>query len=107
MGAFAGGHNYGVHAMCSFDADAAAAAFRNQRGFASFVRNGAGDYTLTLSDGIIQNQACIQCTTNSGTVAASDAQWVTATTIRVKTATDAGAATDMDFSIQVFDLGPN
>ncbi len=107
MSNFAGVSSYGLHAACSFDADAAAAAFRNQRGFTSFVRNGAGDYTLTMTDGIGQAQAAIQATTNAGAASIIDAQWVTATTLRIRTTTSGAVATDLDFSIAVFDLGPN
>lgn len=97
----------GLHAACSFDADAAAAAFRNQRGFSSLLRNGAGDYTLTMTDGIAQAQAVIQATTNGGAAAMIDAQWATATTIRVRTMSNAAMAADIDFSIAVFDTGAN
>lgn len=105
MSNYAGQGNYGLHGIVNFDADAAAAAFRTQRGFSSFVRNGAGDYTLTLTDGIGQSQAVITASTNGGAGAMIDAQWVTATTIRVRTLSSAAMAADIDFSMVVHDAG--
>lgn len=97
----------GLHAACSFDADAAAAAFRNQRGFSSLLRNGAGDYTLTMTEGIAQAQAVIQATTNGGAAAMIDAQWVTATTVRIRTMDNAAMAADVDFCLSIWDTGAN
>jgi hypothetical protein len=110
MSNYAGQASYGLHAVCNFDADAAAPVFRNQRGFtgaAGVTRNGAGDYTLTLSDGIAQAQSCIVANTNAGAASIIDAQWVTATTIRIRTTTSGAVATDLDFSVVIHDMGPN
>lgn len=96
----------GLEAICNFDADAAAAAFRSQRGFASFVRNGAGDYTFTLSRGIAQEQFVAHCTLNSGAAGMADVAWVTATTCRVKTLDSAAMAADKDFMLTIAEIGP-
>lgn len=106
MGNYAGQTNYGLHACCTFDADAAAAAFRVNRGFAAaFVRNGAGDYSLALVEGIGQNQAALVASSNGGAAAMIDVIWVDATHVRVRTMSNAAMAADIDFSLVIHDMG--
>ena len=103
----------GATAMCSFNADAAAAAFFVQRGFANpgFLRNGAGDYTLTLQDGVnSQTQAVVLQGIQNATPGALAVEFLTTTTIRVRTfsltAVPAIAAADLDFWLAIFEIGP-
>ena len=102
----------GLNAFASFNADAAAAAFFVQRGFASFVRNGVGDYTFTLSNGVdMTNQGVVSATPNNNAPAAIAVEVLTTTTFRVRTfsltTVPAVAAADIDFWLQVFESGPN
>lgn len=101
----------GLNAFCSFNADAAAAAFLVQRGFASFVRNGVGDYTFTLSTGVdMSTQGNVSVSINNNAFAAAAVEVLTTTTFRVRTCTmtavPAVAAADVDFWITVFETGP-
>lgn len=99
----------GARAVCNFDADAAAPAFRQQRGFtgaAGITRNGAGDYTLTLTEEIGAN-AMLFATTNAGAGAMIDAVRASATTVRVRSLSSAAMAADNDFCLMILELGPN
>lgn len=98
----------GFTAFCSFNADAAAAAFFVQRGFTSFVRNGVGDYTLTLTDGVnSQTQGMVHGTVQNNAAAMIGVEFLTTTTLRVRTLTSAAAAADIDFWLFVMESGPN
>lgn len=102
----------GLNAFCSFNADAAAAAFFVQRGFASFVRNGVGDYTFTLSTGVdMTNQGVVGITLGGAIPGGCSVEVLTTTTFRVRTfsltVVPAVAAADIDFWVQVFETGPN
>lgn len=99
---------YGMVAQCNFDADAAAAAFRTQRGFlAAFTRNGAGDYSLTFDSA--QDVANLVIT--NGLLGAAPGmiavELVSSTVIRVRTLSSAAMAADIDFTLQVAKNGPN
>jgi len=100
----------GTNAFCSFNADAAAPAFFVQRGFANpgFVRNGLGDYTLTLTDGVqMSTQGIVQATCQNNASAMIAVEVLTTTTLRVRTLTSAAAAADIDFWLEVKETGPN
>lgn len=99
----------GFNAFCSFNADAAAAAFFVQRGFTSpgFLRNGVGDYTFTLSDGVnMQTQGVVLGALQNATAGMMAVEVLTTTTFRVRTLNSAAAATDIDFWITVYEAGP-
>jgi hypothetical protein len=99
----------GLAGFCSFNADAAAAAFFVQRGFANpgFVRNGVGDYTLTLQDGVnSQTQGVVTCGLQSAASGMISVEFLTTTTLRVRTFTGANAAADIDFWLSVQEAGP-
>jgi hypothetical protein len=100
---------YGLHAICTFAGGAGGGAFLRGRGFnvAVFVRNGAGDYTLTLTDAIDTTgaQHGFSATGSDGAVSQIDVAILTATTIRVKTGAGAQVLTDMTFTLLVHDLG--
>lgn len=107
-------HNvYGTLAACSFDA-AAAPAFFVQRGFANpgFLRNGAGDYTMTLQDGAnLQTEAIVKCGLGGAVGNAMVAvEVLTTTTMRVRSFVSGGAgadvATDIDFWLEVEKISP-
>lgn len=101
---------YGLHASCSFAGGAGGGAFLRQRGFAAgFVRNGAGDYTLQLTDAIDATgaQHVPIATTQAGAAAAIDVQIVDATHIRVRTSTGAQVAADIQFGLMIIDQGVN
>jgi hypothetical protein len=106
----------GFNAFCSFNADAGAPAFFTQRGFANpgFTRNGAGDYTLTLQDGVnTQTQGVVLMGVQNNAPALISVEFLTTTTLRVRTlsATTATppvlAAADVDFWLMVMEAGPN
>lgn len=109
------GNVMGYHAACSFNADAAAAAFFRQRGFSSFVRNGAGDYSLTMTSALdlAGGDGVVSAGVNSNAAAAIGVEVVSATVLRVRTISitvgaDADtAAADIDFWLMVTPLGPN
>lgn len=104
---------YGMHAAGSLDA-AAGAAWFVQRGFANpgFLRNGAGDYTLTLQDGAnLQTEAIVKVGLGGAIGNAMvAAEVLTTTTLRVRTFTSGGAgadvAADVDFWIEVQKIAP-
>jgi hypothetical protein len=84
-------------------------AFLRNRGFVSFVRNGAGDYSFLLSDAIdiTNTQYPIFGSCGSGLATGSniDCAIVDATHIRVRTQILA-VPTDMVFQVMIHDLGP-
>jgi len=106
-----------LQAACAFDADAAAPAFFSQTGFSGFVRNGAGDYTLTLDRPYVSaSRAPVILASLSGpqSLAASNkisAFFASANTIRVNTLQSnesvdpvTGALADVDFNLLVVAL---
>lgn len=104
---------YGTLAAGSLDA-AVGAAWFVQRGFANpgFLRNGAGDYTLTLQDGAnLQTEAIVKCGLG-GAIGNSmvAVEVLTTTTMRVRSFTSGGAgadvAADIDFWIEVQKIAP-
>lgn len=104
------GLTYGLHAICTFTGVGGVGAFLRNRGFVSFVRNGAGDYSFLLSDAVdtTNTQYAYFGTTGGGVAGNSiDVAVVDATHIRCRTAV-AGAPpvlTDMIFQVMVHDLG--
>lgn len=103
---------YGWHAAASVLGAGGGGTYDRQRGFtgnAGITRNGAGDYTLTLSDAIDTTPAqhMLIGSTADGAAAAIDAVIATATTIRCRTSAGAQVATDMRFAVLVWDFGPN
>ena len=103
----------GILAMANVDGVAAAPVYLNQRGFAStaITDNGAGDYTLTLDASSAiktdMTDAVIVCS-GLGTVATEFiVEVASATTLRVRCTSNAGALTDTKFSILVLSIGPN
>lgn len=79
-------------------------------GVTNVVRNGAGDYTLTLAADNAADAAGSQVllTVENAAVAASAIERPSDTTIRVRTSTDAGVATDMPFCVALLRLpGPS
>jgi len=103
----------GIIAMATVDGVAGAPVYLNQRGFSSaaIVDNGAGDYTLTLDASnaikVDMSDALVICT-GIGTVATEFVvEYASATTLRVRCTSNAGALTDTKFSILVLPIGPN
>lgn len=99
----------GFNAFCSFNADVAPAFFV-QRGFANpgFTRNGAGDYTLILQDGVnMQTQGVVLHGMQNATAGMMAVEVLTTTTLRVRTLNSAGVATDIDFWLVILEAGPN
>lgn len=99
----------GVRAACSFNA--ATPAFFIQRGFQTFVKNGVGDYTFTLSQGGVnmQTQGVVQATVQAAVGAyIITANPISATQLRV-TITDADGITaiDTNFWLTIWEIGPN
>lgn len=95
---------------CSFDADAAAPKFFGQRGFANpgFTRNGVGDYTLVLQDGVnIQTQGVCTHGLQANAPGMMAVEFLTTTTLRVRTLNSAAAAADLDFWLAIQEMGPN
>jgi hypothetical protein len=104
------GNVLGYAAFCSFNTDAVTPAFFVQRGFANpgFVRNGTGDYTLTLEDGVnMQTQGVVLMGLQNSTAGMIAVEVLTTTTLRVRTLNSAAAATDIDFWLTVMESGPN
>lgn len=77
--------------------------FALNRGFSpTITRNGAGDYTLTIeTEGLTAADCQVLCTVSGATPAVVAVERASATTIRVRTVTDAGVATDFGYSIFV------
>lgn len=94
----------GLQAAVAFNADVAPTYLRNV-GFAApatIVRTGAGDYTLTLNEGInLQTEAQVQATIIGATPGMIAVEVLTTTTARIRTLNAAGAATDLDFWLRV------
>ena len=81
--------------------------FTLNKGFTGVVRNGAGDYTLTLQDGLaIATEGAIAIQPISALFVAASVELVTAATIRVRTFDAAGAALESNFSVMIQDVGP-
>ena len=82
--------------------------FTLNRGFVSPpVRNGAGDYTLTLQEGITLNEAQPEVQPLSALFVSASVELVTPTTLRVRTFDAAGAALESNFAIRVLNVGPS
>jgi hypothetical protein len=104
------GQIMGIIAACSFNADPATPGYNVQRGFANpgFVRNGAGDYTLTLQDGVnTQTQGVVTGALQGNAPGMLAVEFLSTTTVRVRTLNSAGAAADLDFWLSVQEIGPN
>jgi len=89
---------------CSFNADASPTFFLNRGFSATIVRTGAGDYTLTIADGQgvnLQTGAMVNATIQGATPGMISAEPLTTTTVRIRTLNAAGAATDLDFWLEV------
>ena len=72
------------------------------RGFAAAItRNGVGDYTLTLDQGIDSTQSSIHVTPRESPGAIVSAVHVSDTDKRIRTFNAAGAAVDIDFDVLV------
>lgn len=71
------------------------------RGIASGVRNGAGDWTITMSAAVDVNRINVQVTPAGSTAVEVAAEVASSTTIRVRAVNNAAAATDVDFFIAV------
>lgn len=88
----------------SVDGGAAPVFFLN-RGFVDAItRNGAGDYTLTISTGQgcdLQTGALVTLTVGGATPLISSVEVLTTTTFRCRFETNAGVATDTDFWVSV------
>ncbi len=107
----------GTKACAWVDSDAAAPTYRRSRGFAvgtAIVRNGAGDYTLTLSDALdtaATGDVLLSGGCNHNAFAALAIELASATTLRTRTAVltavPAVTATDLDFWIKIEEMGPN
>ena len=97
----------GIAALASFDADAVAPKFFNQRGFSGFVRNGAGDYSLTLAQ---PENMSTDAIVKAGVGGVGDTtiacEVVSTSVVRVRTFTN-NVAADVDFWIEIGLIGPN
>lgn len=94
----------GTFAAASFDADAAAPAFRFQRGFANpgFVRSALGVYTFTLLDGVnLATEAVVKAGVNQNASGMIAVEVISTTSFAVRTFTGANAAADIDFWVEV------
>lgn len=103
------GNVYGNFAIASYDADAAAPAFRRQRGFNNTaVRNGAGDYSLTTQEACdFANEAIVKTGILAATAGMIGVEAVSTTVLRVRSLDSAAMAADRDFWIEVTKIGPN
>lgn len=104
----------GWQALAFVDSDAVTPVYRRQRGFAStaITRNGAGDYTLTLSDAVdAAADLLLQLTVQNNALAFGAIDVPTATTLRTRTASatavPAITAADLDYFVFVGNFGPN
>jgi hypothetical protein len=107
----------GVKAQAFIDSDGVTPVYFRQRGFAggtAIVRNGAGDYTLTLSEPLdvgANPDRMIQLTVAGGALHGGSVEVASATTLRIRTYTVTAAPTvaaaDLDFYITVGEIGPN
>ena len=89
------------HAMCAVDAGAVPAYVFN-RGFAAAItRNGAGDYSLTLDQGIDSTQSSIHVTPRESPGAIVTAVHTSDTSKQILLFDAAGMATDIDFDVLV------
>jgi hypothetical protein len=91
-----------IHAAANVNADAGAPAFFLNRGFTLLVRNGVGDYTLTLEQSAAFGESVVVV---SGIDVANATVLIAGrpspTTVQVLVLTHAGVAVDGDFSIVV------
>jgi len=98
---------YGVVACGNVDGDAAATAFRGQRGCVSVARSAIGAYLLTLDTGInLQTEAAVMATLQGLAGGRIAVNVVSTTTFTVSTFDAAGAAADLDFWFSVARFAP-
>lgn len=87
-------------AMCAVDAGAPPAVVFN-RGFASVTRNGAGDYTLVLDQGIDSTQCGFKVTPRQSPGAIVAVVHTSDTDKQILLFNAAGVAADVDFDVLV------
>lgn len=99
----------GYHALASVTGGNPAT-YNRQRGFAAaIVRNGAGDHTLELKEGLDLaggNGVCLGGL-NADQAGQIGIQVVDATHLRVRTMDAAGVAADLSFWLALMPIGPN
>lgn len=81
----------------------------NNRGFVGAVRNGAGDYTLELQQGLTlqgDNGGIAMLTPYGATPACYSIEQVDATHLRCRTFDAGGLALEANFGIMIQDVGP-
>lgn len=103
----------GDTALASVDADAAASAFLMNRGFSALVRNGAGDYSLTLTNAqLMTTQAVVMAQLRVATPGLISVVATSTVSLQVLTwscTVGAGAATaaaDIDFYVRITPVAP-
>lgn len=101
-------NSQGELAMCSVTVAAGVPTLTANRGFASIVDNGAGDFTLNLDNAQALNTAGnVQATCGGAIFAAITVEVVTATSIRCRTWDAAGAALDnINFWVRICPVSP-
>jgi len=99
----------GLFAIANVVNNGVAAAYNSSRGFLGPpVRNGLGDVTLTLQDGLLLNSdggGTAKVTVYGAVPLQSSVEQVDSTHLRVRT-NAAGDPTDAGFSIELQDVGP-
>lgn len=89
-----------IQAAANVNADAAASAFLVNRGFSALVRNGVGDYTLTLEQSAAAAETVATATgIDAALIAVCVVRRPLPTTVQVLTFDVAGAANEADFSL--------
>lgn len=89
---------------CSFAAGVSPAFLLNRGFSATIVRTGVGDYTLALQDGAgvnLSTGACVKATIQGAVQGFIAIEPLTTTTMRVRTANAAAAATDLNFWLDI------
>ena len=102
---------FGYRAVCTFQGTAGGGAYLKARGFtvATFTRNAAGDYSLTVDEALDTTGAehgFLGLGSNGAVGTTMDVAIVSATVIRVRTGV-ASTLTDMIFTLAIVDIGPN
>jgi hypothetical protein len=96
-----------LHAFASMSSVGAVASFLRNLGFVSVVRNGVGDYTFTLVQGVDFLESTISITSLGNTTLGAfsyQTQRATPETIRILSRDAAGLFADSDFEMQVWSL---